>query len=162
METTKKTFDPDKLKDQRFECVLYINNHIICQRFFNIRDFNEESLKSFELKELMDVLCSYNDVEGQMGVIPTHLKNKSVDYLWSTYNPYSLQTEQPSKNLFEKLDDFQFEIRVDKRPVAKSVFSGNYFPQKVRYAVDIKEIIPTIMFEIREFLSRKNYTKVTV
>jgi len=44
--------------------------------------------------------------------------------------------------------------------VGKSIFSGNLFPPKVRYAVDIKEIIPSIMSEIRAYLSQKNYTNV--
>ena len=95
METTKKTFDPEKIKEQRFEFILYTNNHIVCQRFFNIRDFNEESLKSYELKELMDVLCSLNDKDGRMGIIPTHLKNKSVDYLWTvSYTHLTLPTKR--------------------------------------------------------------------
>ena len=47
---TTNTTEQRKAEDQRFEFILYINNHIICQRFFNIRDFNEDSLNSFELK----------------------------------------------------------------------------------------------------------------
>jgi hypothetical protein len=46
-----------KIDEQRFEFVLYINNHIICQRYFNIRDYNERSLNSYEMKELMDSIC---------------------------------------------------------------------------------------------------------
>jgi hypothetical protein len=68
--------------------------------------------------------------------------------------------ETRAKNIYDKIDDFQFEIRIDKQTVAKTMFSGNPFPPKVRYAVDIKEIIQTIMSEIRNFLSQKNYTKV--
>jgi hypothetical protein len=158
---TKTTFEPKKIEEQRFEFVLYINNHIICQRYFNIKDFNEESIKSLEMKELMDALCGMNNGEfGEMGIVPNFLKAKSRDYLWANYNPYATTQELNPRNIFEKIDDFQFEIKVDKKTVGKSMFSGNYFPPKVRYAVDIKEIIPTIMNEIRYFLSLKNYTKV--
>ena len=157
MEQTKKPFDPEKLKEQRFEFVLLMDEKkIICQRFFNIRDFNEDSLNSYELKELMDRLCSMCDEYGELGLIPNHLKNKSVDYLWSTYNPFAEPSEQYVKGITDKVNDFQFEIKVDKKTVAKSTFSGNYFPLKVRYFVDIREIIPAIMVEIRDFLSRKN------
>ena len=159
METTKKTFDPKKIEEQRVEFILYINNHIICQRYFNIRDFNEHSVKSVEMKELMDAICNVHS-EGRLGIIPNFLKRKAEDLLWTSYNPFSQPYEQPKKNNYEKIDDFQFEIKVDKKSVGKSVFSGNLFPPKVRYAVDIKEIIPSIMGEIRDVLSRKNYTKV--
>jgi hypothetical protein len=156
-----KTNTPKKIEEQRFEFLLYINDNIICQRYFNIRDYNEDSVKSLKLKELMDTLTGVsNDILGELGVIPNHLKNKTIDYLWNTYNPYYVQTEENSKNFSDKIDDFQFEIRVDKSVVAKSQFSGNLFPPKVRYAVDIKEIIPSIISEIRYYLSQKKYQKV--
>lgn len=162
MSTTKQTaFDPKKIEEQRFEFVLYINNHIICQRYFGIRNFNENSIKSYELKELMDEICGINNGQsGTMGIIPNYLKLKSQDFIWNMYNPYSTNIDFPIKNNFEKNDEFQFEIKVDKKTVAKTSFSGSYFPPKIKYAVDIKEIIPSIMSEIREYLSRENYNKV--
>ncbi len=160
METTKKTFDPKKIEEQRFEFILYTRGHIVCQRYFNIRDYNEDVLKSYELKELLDSIASLGDEFGRMGIIPKFLKTKAEDLLWSMHNPFSQPYEQPLKNNFEKIEDFEFEIKVDKVSVAKSVFSGNYFPPKVRYSIDIREIIPSIMAEIREYFSRKNYTKV--
>ena len=104
----------------------------------------------------MDSLTGINTNNvGQMGIIPSFLKAKSVDFLWGTYNPYSPSQEQSTKTTSDKIDDFQFEIKIDRRVVAKSTFSGNLFQPKVRYAVDIKEIIPSIMSEIRYFLSEK-------
>jgi hypothetical protein len=156
---TEKT--AKKIEEQRFEFILYINDHIICQRYFNIRDFNEDSLNSLELKELMDNIVGMNNGQyGSLGIIPRYLQNKSKDYLWDNYNPYFTQKEETTKNIFEKIDNFQFEIKVDKNSVAKSEFCGNYFPPKVRYAVDVREIIPSIMSEIRHSLSQKNYSLV--
>lgn len=149
-----------KVEEQRFEFVLYINKHIICQRYFNIRDYNEESVKSIEIKELMDRIVGMNNgTHGSMGIIPTHLKKKSLEFLWKNYNPYYPQKEDAYKNIFEKEDIFDFEIKVDKASVAQSTFSGNFFPPNVRYQVDIKELIPTIISEIKDSLSEKNYTK---
>jgi hypothetical protein len=86
------------------------------------------------------------------------LKQKSISYLWDTYNPYFLQNEDSSRNGSDKKDNFQFEIKVDEVSVAKSEFSGNLFQPKIRYAVDVREIIPEIMSEIRQHLSLKKYT----
>lgn len=151
----------NRVEEQRFEFVLYINDHIICQRYFNIREYNEDSLNSYEIKELMDNIAGMNiDNFGKLGIIPKYLKDKSVDYLWDNYNPYTTQKEETVKNIFDKIDNFQFEIKVDKKVVAKSEFSGNFFPPKVRYAVDVREIIPSIMTEIRHYFSQKNYSMV--
>ena len=81
-----------------------------------------------------------------------------MEYLWKNYNPYYPQKEVIYKNNFEKEDIFDFEIRVDKSAVAKSTFSGNFFPHEVRYQVDIKELIPNLISEIKDYLSQKNYT----
>ena len=155
--TTPATFTPKKIEEQRFEFVFYINNNIICQRYFNIRDYNENAIKSLELKELMDNIVGLNNGDfGSVGIIPTFLKNRAVDYLWNNFNPYQEQTEVLRTT--DKVDNYQFEIKVDKAVVAKSQFSGNLFPPKVRYDVNIKEIIPSIMTEIRYYFSQKNYT----
>lgn len=163
MSTTEKLKTPitKKIEEQRFEFILYINNHIICQRYFNIYDFNEDSVKSLELKEMIDNIAGMNNGEyGGMGIIPSYLKDKSLTYLWDNYNPYFLQQDESNKNIFEKLDDFQFEVKVDKKSVCKTQFSGNYFPPKVRYAVDVRQIIPAIMSEIRHSMSQKTYTVI--
>jgi hypothetical protein len=155
-----KTTQNYKNEDQRFEFVLYINNHIICQRYFHIPNFNEDSVNSLEMKELIDNIVGMNNGPiGMLGIIPNYFKKLSVDQAWNYFNPYVSQVEESGKNIFEKEDMFKFEIKVDKRAVAISQFSGNFFPTKVRYAVNIKEIIPEIMSEIKYFLSQKKYTK---
>src|SRR5574343_1544655 len=81
---------------QRFEFLFYINNNIICQRYFNIRDYNEDVLQSTELKELIDTIAgtSNNGIIGDMGIIPNFLKEKSKDYLWNNFDPYA----EPASN----------------------------------------------------------------
>lgn len=82
-EIEKTTAPTKKVEEQRFEFILYINDHIICQRYFNIRDYNENSVKSLEIKELMDNIVGMNNGDfGYLGIIPKYLKDKSVDYLW--------------------------------------------------------------------------------
>lgn len=150
----------NKFEEGRFEFVLYINDkNIICQRNFHIKDFNNASVNSFEMKELMDIITGMNNGEiGELGIIPNYLKTLSVDQLWNYNNPYVSQIEDSGKNIFEKEDNFKFEIKIDKKVVATSSFSGNFFQTKVRYAVNIREIIPVIISEIKHYLSLKNYT----
>jgi hypothetical protein len=161
MSTEKENYTK-KIEEQRFEFVLYINNNIICQRYFNIRDYNEDILNSYDLKELVDKITGFNNGNyGGLGIIPKYLQKKSMEYLWGNYNPYMVQNEETVKPVVsDKQDSFQFEIKVDKNSVIKSEFSGNFFPPKVRYAVDVREIIPSIMNEIRYYFSQKNYMMV--
>jgi hypothetical protein len=150
--------------NQKFEFLLRINNNIICQRYFSVDGYNKDVLKSVELKSLIDTIAGMNNTSiGACGIIPKFLKDKSVDYLWSRYDPYSetrREEDASEKNIFNNEDIFTFEIKVDKNVVAKSTFSGNWFPTSVRYQVNIKPIIPEIIQEITEFFTRDQYELV--
>lgn len=165
MNTKEKSTTPitKKIEEQRFEFVLYINNNIICQRYFHIFDFNEDAIHSLEVKEMMDEIAGMNNGQfGTLGIIPNYLKQKSMQYLWDSYNPYFNQTDESYKAPAKKGDMFQFEFKVDKRVVASAQFSNEFFTLNPKVSVDIREIIPAIMTEIRQTMSRKNYSIVAL
>ena len=154
--TTKKT----KFSDQRFDFTLNINNHIICKRYFSIDNYNEQVVKSVELKELMDELVGMDGYYKKYGMIPNLLRKYAEDFLWNNYNPYFTSTNsEEKKNIFENEDIFTFEIRVDDKVVVSSSFSGNWFPTYVRYKVNIREIVPQIIESISNTFTRRKYTK---
>lgn len=163
MSTTEKTqTNNDNFKDLPFEFVLYVNNHnIICQRFFNINNFREESLKSLELVELMNRIGGMNQGQfGEMGIIPSYLKAKSMDYLWEGFNPYETQSEDTYKAPNKKGDVFKFEFKVNGRVTSEIEFPNEFFTLNSRLSVDIRAIIPEIIAEIKETLSKRKYTLV--
>lgn len=140
-------------KNFRFEFVLSLNGHIICQRLFDIKGYNEEVLKSMDLKYLVD-----DCVE----LIENDLKEKSVEQLWKYFNPYAEQTqEEIDKNKFisEKQRYFDFAIKVDGKPVIEKRFDGHYYSLNAKLQVDIKDIIPVLINEIRSTFSRKKVDK---
>ena len=140
-----------KYDNQKFEFLLKINGNIICQRYFSIKGFNYKSLRSLELKE-----CSYEIVD----MIQWNLKEKAEDYLWKYYNMYEVQKVEDIqvKNVFEKEDIFDLVIKVDGRERSITTFSGNFFPPKIRYSVDIRSLVPNIIKHIQYVLSRRDYT----
>jgi hypothetical protein len=150
--------ETQKTEEQRFEFGFYINDKVICKRLFNVRDYNPNVLKSLELRELMFNIINTESEDGHLGIIPEYLKNKSLEYLWSNYDPYS-ETNSEIYRGVDKEDNYQFEIIVDKKIVTKGQFSGSWFPPKVRYQVNIKDLVPDIMSEIRSFFSQKEYKK---
>ena len=60
---------------ERFQFILKVNDHIICQRYFRINRFNSDSLCS---EELLDTL------RGVVQTIKSDLVSKSRVYLWAT------------------------------------------------------------------------------
>lgn len=141
---------------KKFEFILRINGNIICQRYFAVKNFNPKTVWS-----LITIDC----VEDCVDMIQGQLKNKSLEYLWNQYNPYDKQTEDQINRtpIYDKEDIFDFEIRIDERVVAAKRFTGNVYPQRVRYSVDIRDLIPKIISRIQETLGQEKisveYTK---
>lgn len=139
-----------KIEKTPYEFYLYINENIVCQRFFQLKGYNEKVLKSMELKELIDKVAE---------IVQDDLENKTRDYLYQHYNPYEPQISEEIQrvNIFENEDVFDVEIRVSEKVIAKKRFTGNVYPPKVRYSVNIKELIPEIISTIQDTLSQKKY-----
>jgi hypothetical protein len=133
---------------KKFEFILYINENIICQRYFSVKDFNPSLLKSIDAKE-----C----VETCVGIIQSDLKQKTYDYMEKNYNPWKDQKPEDVvvENIFDNEDVFDFEIKTDEKTIVKKRFTGNVYPQRIRYSVDIRKIIPTLIREIQETFSRE-------
>jgi hypothetical protein len=96
-----------------------------------------------------------------VGLIKEDLREKTADYLYRQYNPYKKQTQEEitaSRKREEKNDVFDFEIKVDDRVVSKSRFNGNIYPQRVRYSVDVRKLIPKIISTIQEAFSQEYFT----
>ena len=173
----------NKIEQHPFEFVLKINNNIICQRYFNIHNFNEDVIDSLEMKELLDSIAGMNNNQGwEMGIIPTFLKDRSCEYLaFFDDNPHLSYKNKDGgvEDIWAKNDTYSFEIRINGELVGVSLFEGSTFPPKIRYKVNLKhktniwgekqlnerdlpiqlDILPRITKEIKKTFSRKSYTQ---
>lgn len=141
-----------KIEKTPYEFYLYINNNIVCQRYFQLKGYNEKVLRSIEIKELIDEVAE---------IVQKDLESKTRDYLYSHYNPFEPQDPETIQriNIYENEDVFDVEVRIHDKIAAKKRFTGNVYPPKVRYSVNIKELIPQIISTIQEKLSQKKYSQ---
>lgn len=151
-----------------FEFSLKINDHIICQRFFNVKNYNSAFTESYELKEMMDDIMGINQ-DVKLGLLPEFFKYKCIS---NSYKPYSLQ----NNNLFDKDDLFTLEVsknnvnklkelnpnfkisELQREIIATACFNGNIFHPNVRYEIDIRSIIPDIIRIIQRYMGSWNYS----
>lgn len=149
MENQKKEY-----KQERFQFVLSVNDNIICQRYFKINGFNEDSLSSIELKDVIDEITIGR---GHNGLISSDLASKSRVYLWYNFDnsPFKVNgflngEESEFMNLedaseeekMEKLPEpwevtFKFSFLVDEKEVCSRIWDGYAYPRFVRDSVDI-------------------------
>jgi hypothetical protein len=57
-------------------------------------------------------------------------------------------------------ENFNMFIKVDGELICHRQFDAKPYPPKVRYSVDIRDLIPTIISNIQDGLNRKTYTEV--
>ena len=127
---------------QKFEFLLKINNNIICQRYFNVKNFNPQTLRSEEF---------YDFVQEIYYIIEKGLKEKTTDIITEFF------TEDMSKFPEEK-ENFTITINKGETKLMERMFSANLYPPKVRYSVDIRPQISYFLNGLSDVLSLKKIT----
>ena len=137
-------------KKYPFEFMFLINDNPIVGRNFPINGFNKKSILSYEIKEVIDDIVD---------MIQRYFKENSCEYLYRYHNYYNYKDSLNIEDVYEDEDIFKFQIKYKGKIISSRIFSGNDFPPKVRYDVDIRKIIPKIIEKIQESLSQKKYTE---
>ena len=130
--------DPNK-----FEFLLTLDGNIICQRYFNVRDFNPKTKKSMNLHEEVKFICTE---------ISDDLKIKSSDYL-SENQAFFMNSEivEDPKELDEQY--FLLQIKQGDDVFIERIFPAHHYHPKVRYTVDIRPRLKTILSDLTDILS---------
>lgn len=127
----------------KFEFLLTLDGNIICQRYFNVKDFNPQAMRSMDLHYSVKNICEE---------ISHGLKIKSSDYLCENQN-YFLSTENVEDVKETEKEYFLLEIKLGDDVFISRIFPAYYYHPKVRYTVDIRPNLKKILSELTDILS---------
>jgi hypothetical protein len=127
----------------KFEFLLRLEDNIICQRFFNVKNHNPKSRRSMDLHEYVKEICE---------TISHDLKIKSSDYLCENHN-FFLNSENVEEEIENKGEYFLLEIKLDDNVFIQRIFPAYYYHPKVRYTVDIRPRLRLILSDLTDILS---------
>ena len=127
----------------KFEFLLSLENNIVCQRFFNVKDHVVESKNSMDLYYYVKNICDE---------ISEDLKYKTSDYLGDNQN-YFLNLENVEDDSEEKKEHFLLEIKLNDDVFISRIFPAYVFHPKVRYTVDIRPKLKRILSDLTDILS---------
>lgn len=133
----------------KLEFLMTVNDNIIVQRYFNVRNYVNESKNSIEFKEYLDELIDS---------INYQLKMKSVTYLLE--NQYEI-TNNPSildTSFVDGAEYFNIYIKQNDKLITHRKFDAKIYPPKIRYTVDIRQQIKNVLQILTEIFSDKNLT----
>ena len=127
----------------KFEFLLSLEGHIVCQRFFNVRDHVADSRRSMDLYYYLKNICED---------ISEDLKIKSSNYLCENQN-YILNSENVEESLEATKEHFLLELKYGEDVFIQRVFPAFYYHPKVRYTVDIRPKLKRILSDLTDILS---------
>jgi|TARA_R110000744_G_C18871625_1_gene505395 hypothetical protein len=125
---------------EKFEFLLSINDNIICQRYFTVRNHSPKTIKSVDL---------YDTVLDIKEAISNKLILKTIDVIDEFFK------EDVSKLQVEP-ENFTITIKKGNLIIMERTFSADLYPPRVRYSVDIRPQISFILRELTDVLSLSN------
>jgi len=131
----------------KFEFLLKLNDNIVCQRYFNVRNYNEDSIRSIDLSD---------EVKGIAESIQDSLRARSIDFLQENAGYFFSAKYKDSETTDNEY--FTITIRKDDKNIIERYFDASIYPPKVRYTVDIRPRLRRILKKLTDTLSSKNVT----
>ncbi len=141
------------MKDQnevtKVEFLITLNDNFVVQRFFNVKGYNPNSKNSMDL---------YSYIKSLSNELQQKLRNKCVVYMLEN----RFQIEEDSSILetsnTEGPEVFNIILKVGNETICHRIIDAKLYPPKVRYTMDIRPSIKTILRDITDILSDKNLT----
>ena len=127
----------------KFEFLLSLEGHIVCQRFFNVRDHIDQARRSLDLHYYIK-----NISEDFM----EDLKIKSSNYLCENQN-YILNSEVVDESAIPEKEYFLLEIKLGEDVFIQRQFPAYLYHPKARYTVDIRPRLKRILSDLTDILS---------
>ena len=139
------------MKDQdvtKVEFILMCNDNIVVQRFFNVKGFNKNAHKSEQFYDYIKSFCDRLQYD---------LKMKSVIYMME--NQYEIM-ENPdvlNTSITEGQENFNLYIKVENMIICQRTFDAKIYPPKVRYTVDLRPKLKSILSELTDIFSGRKF-----
>lgn len=130
----------------KFEFLFSLDDNIICQRFFNVKNHNPLSKRSMNLHEVVKKISEE---------IADDLRIKSSDYLCENKN-FILQNENVEEVVYNEKEFFTLKIKQDDDVFISRIIPAHLYHPKVRYTVDIRPKIKEILAELSSVLASKD------
>ena len=131
----------------KLEFLLMCNDNIVVQRFFNVRGFNKSASKSENLHNYITDVCDE---------LKYDLKMRSVVYMLENKYEILENAEVLNTSITDGPENFNLIIRVGDMTICHRQFDAKVYPPKVRYTVDLRPKLKTVLSKLTDIFSSKN------
>jgi hypothetical protein len=138
-----------EMDSTKMEFLLTLNDNIVVQRFFNVRNYNPKAKNSLELYELVKSLSEE---------LHYYLKMKTVVYMMDNRDSIEHDASIMDTSFTDGPEVFNLFVKVGEQTICHRVFDGNRYPPKVRYTVDVRPFLKDVLRELTDIFSNSDLT----
>ena len=133
-----------EMDSTKMEFLLTLNDNIVVQRFFNVRNYNPKAKNSLELYEFMKSLSEE---------LHYYLKMKTVVYMMDNRDSIEHDASIMNTSFTDGAEVFNLFVKVGEQTICHRVFDGKRYPPKVRYTVDVRSFLKDVLRELTDIFS---------
>ena len=133
----------------KLEFLLKVNGNIIVQRFFNVRGYNHKARNSMELHDYISEFIDEfrNDLR-------VRTASYMIENMYDIYeNPQIMET-----SITDGPESFSLMIKNGDNVLYNRYLDAKIYPPKVRYTVDLRPKLKSILNTLTEIFSTKKLT----
>lgn len=133
----------------KMEFLLTLNNNIVVQRFYNVKNYNSQARRSVELTQFM------KDVEEMLS---DDLKMKTVTYMMDNQDAIFDDPDILNTSNTDGPEYFNLYVKISDEIILHRIFDAKIYPPKVRYTVDVRPSLKSILKGLTDIFSGENLT----
>jgi hypothetical protein len=139
----------EQQESTKLEFLMRVNDNIIVQRFFNVRGFNPDAKNSIELYEYIREFSE---------IIQDEMKTKTCDYMLANINEIIANPDVLETSITDGPEYINIYIKQNDMTICHRAFDAKIYPPKIRYTVDVRPHIKTLLSELTDIFSYENLT----
>jgi hypothetical protein len=128
----------------KMEFLLTLNDKIVVQRFYNVRNYNERAKNSYDLYEYVRYIKD---------VLEGDLRHRAIYYMMDNKDQIMEDASVLNTSMTEGDEFFNIYIKNGDETICHRQFNAKIFPPKVRYTVDVRPHLKDILKELTDIFS---------
>lgn len=132
----------------KLEFLITLNNNIVIQRYFNVKNYNPVAERSLEVYDYMRYFVEEFLTEQKMRT--TVYMMDLVDEIME--DPTILET-----SMTDGPEIFHFKIMKENMTICHRSLDAKIFPPKIRYTVDIRQQVKSVLKDLTDIFSGENF-----
>jgi hypothetical protein len=131
----------------KMELLLTLNDSIIVQRFYNVRNYNSSAKNSVDL---------YEFVKEFKDDLMEDLKKRTVTYMMDNMNQIMEDDSVLKTSMTDGAENFNIYIKNGDETLCHRQFDAKIYPPKIRYTVDVRPHLKNVLKGLTDIFSDEN------